>query len=107
MKQTNKTKMLKNKGFKWQKDGLTNTVWANDCFFIDDEVVHIGENVKNIEYCRSLCSQFSRCTHFSWSKDTCYLKNLIRGNQKPTINEIKGAMCGYQILKHTIFSGTN
>ena len=54
-------------------------MWASGCDYYGND---IGSQPGPGETCGSICFQNSKCTHFTWANNVCYMKKAI--NQTAT-----------------------
>ena len=66
--------------------------WASNCDF---KGFDIGSVQGPAEQCGSNCLSNSRCTHFTWYLNVCYIKNA----NKPPVSNLNGGVCGYVVSR--------
>jgi len=78
--------------FSWKDGSKTRLKWSVDCDFIDSD---IGSISSSRDECVDHCAKNSHCTHFTWVKNECYLKQIDSGSIKPIA--LDNAVCGYVV----------
>lgn len=78
------------KNIDWKMDGQVQ--WAKRCRFQGDH--HVGESLSAEEECGMVCMVVSRCTHFVWMNDICFLKNIKESDVKLEETSDNSTRCG-------------
>ena len=79
------------KSIDWNINGQVQ--WARRCRFQGDH--NIGQSFSTEEECGMVCLTITRCTHFVWLSDICFLKR-IQGNHniKLESTDVPNSRCG-------------
>ena len=74
----------------WQCDTGQRFQWAYNCEFngSDTTTIHVDKD----DECGLKCNDNFECTHFTWHKNTCYLKHF---ENQPTAIDFNKFNCGW------------
>lgn len=76
----------------WNKTKGDAVYWSENCDFIGHDISTVPS--RNFE-CGKLCFTDKECTHFTWKKGNCYLKEKETLEQLEDPNKSEGDICGY------------
>lgn len=79
----------KTAAYDFQKGSNGQVMWSLNCDFYGNDVSNVQSAASA---CGDICAGNSKCTHFTWANNVCYMKSALNPTQ---LNYLNGAVCGW------------
>ncbi len=77
--------------YNWQNGGA-GVIWGQDCDFRWGDIY---TKPSSAAQCGPICVSDGRCTHFTWFRGTCWVKDFNGKNDFVIAHGLPGGVCGW------------